>query len=234
LTESGTNVTIAGQPSPEFCSIVVVGMMNPAIHHPSWYHSMKLLNDKERDSAVAGPLVIMQQVSQFVAPDFGIVCVPNRWEIQTQKVASMDRILDVASRVFEILDHTPVSAFGFNFHFHRETAVERIGDRLAATIKRLPLGFQLFDNAEGQLVITSTRPNQKKVVTVAQSVLGTNRAFIGFNFHYEIALTNPPSHFNLTSLFIEYFRPDYDESQRLSKDVTEGLAKIGGVSAPSN
>jgi hypothetical protein len=209
-------------------------MMNPGIHHPSWYHYVKLLSDKERDAAVAGPLVIMQQVSQFVAPDFGIVCVPNRWEIQTTKFASMNRILDAAAQVFKILDHTPVSAFGFNFHFHRETHVQKIGDRLAATIKRLPLGLQLFANAEGQLSITSSLPNRKKTATVAQSVLGTNRAFVGFNFHYEIALTQPASHFDLAPLLVEHFRPNYDESERLTKDITDGLTKIGDVNATSN
>jgi hypothetical protein len=211
-----------------------MGMMNPAIHHPSWYHSMNLLSEQERDSAVSGALVMMPQVSQFVSPDFGIACLPERWEIQTPKFATMDRILATASRVFEILDHTPVKSFGFNFHFHREVSIERVGDRLGAAIKQLPLGLQVLGTADGQLVLTSMPQGQKKMITIAQSQLGLNRVFVGLNFHYDIVLTDPSAHFDLSPLLAEHFRPDYTEGERLTQAVIEGLPKIGGAIGSRN
>src|SRR6202030_1678960 len=106
-------------PSRELWSIVVIGLMNPAIHHPSWYQSMQLLDKQEVDYAGSAsalvPIVLAPQIAQFAVQEFKIVCLSNRWEIQTQRPEAVDRILKVASRVFEILDHTPVNAFGFNF-----------------------------------------------------------------------------------------------------------------------
>jgi hypothetical protein len=233
---SGQKITIGPpQPSPEFCSIVILGMMNPAIHHPSWYQSVKLIDEQERDSAVAGQIVIMQQVSQFSTSDFSIICVPDRWEIQSRKFASMDRILALASRVFEILDHTPVGAFGYNFHFHRETLSRSVGNLLGRAIKELPLGLRGVGDAEGQVILTSSAENQKRTVTIAQSPLGTNRLFMGFNYHYDLMGVRPPgAHFDLTPVLTKPFKPDFEQSETLGKAILEAFAETGGVDGSGN
>ena len=217
-------------PSREFCSIVVVGQMNPAIHHPSWYQSMKLLDKQEFDSAVSGPMLLMPQISQFAAPEFSIVCLPDRWEIQTRRLEAMDRILAAASSVFEILDHTPVSAFGFNFQFHRETSVD-VGHILGSVVERLPLGLKLSGDVAGQLTLMSTAKGQKTTASVAKSQLGANIVFVSLNFHYDIIpnTSKIPAHFDLAPLLTEHFWPDEARSVAYVQSVVEGLPKIGGV-----
>src|SRR4029077_17732685 len=130
--------------SPNFYSIVVVGRMNPAIHHPTWYHYLKLLDENERDFALAAPsMVSTPQINQFVAPAFTIICLPERWEIQTVKHEFVDRILLVASKVFQTLDHTPINAYGFNFHAHRNTSVSNTGEVLSEALIGVNLGLEL-------------------------------------------------------------------------------------------
>jgi hypothetical protein len=228
LTVTGNAVlTNLPQPSAEFCSIVVTGMMNPAIHHPSWYQSIKLLDKAEYEAAITAQMVLMQQASQFVAPEFSVICIPDRWEIQTVRFANMGRLLSVASKVFEVLDHTPVSAYGFNFHFHKDTKVENVGQRLGSVIEKLPLGQKLSGDIAGQFLLAATSGQEKKTKSVAQSQLGKSIAFISLNFHYQVVATQESHHFDLGPLLEKHFWTDEAEAQAFAQSVVEGMPSIG-------
>ena len=215
-------------PSRELSGIVVVGFMNPAIHHPSWYQTIQLIDKQEYDAAVSGPILLTPQITQFAARDFNIVCTADRWEIQTQRLEAMDRILTVASRIFEVLDHTPVSAYGFNFHFHRDTAVQDVGRLLGSAIEKLPLGLNLSGDIAGQLTLVSTERGHKITTNVAQSQLGANVVFVSLNFHYDILRTETPSYFQLSPMLKEHFSSDQSHSQAYAQTVVEGLVRMEG------
>ena len=221
---------MADTPGPqpkELYSIVVVGKMNPAIHHPVWYQYLGLLDQRERDAAVGGPLVVMQQVSQFKAPAFTILCTPDRWEIQAFYREFMDRILVIASKVFDVLTHTPVSSYGFNFHVHKEVNVENPGRSLGNVVRRLPFGLNLSDNMEGELSAVAVSPYHRLTISVANSPLGQSLAWIRFNAHYDVAVRAEPTHFDLASLLTEHFWPDFERAQRYNQSVADGFSRIG-------
>lgn len=221
-------------PAPEFYSIVVVGKMNPAIHHPTWYKYLGLLDEQECNSALAATIVVVSPVSQFTAPPFQVVCQPERWEIQTTQSKYMERILVTASKVFEVLTHTPVSAYGFNFHFHKEARTANVGQALGSAVSGLPLGLVLSEDEAGEMSVISTNKDGHTTITVAQSALGPNRVLVRFNAHYNIALALNPVHFELTPLLREHFFPDHARAEQYAQSVVSGLPKLGGVNGGRN
>ena len=66
----------------ELYSIVIVGSMNPRIHHPAWYEAVKILSAEE--ASAASLVACTPMASQFQLPGLNIICLQDRWEIQTQ------------------------------------------------------------------------------------------------------------------------------------------------------
>lgn len=211
----------------ELYSIVILGRMNPAIHHPTWYQYLQLLDQEECDSALAGPsLISSPPVSQFVAPAFTIVCTLDRWQIQTSRFDFMDRMLATASTVFEVLTHTPIGAFGFNFHAHKDVRVSNAGHILGAALTKLPLGLESPEDVVGEISVVATEKGHKTIVSVAPSPLGTNTVWIRFNSHYDI-IAAEGVHFDLKPLLQEHFWVDHARAQQCVQSVVEGLPKMG-------
>ncbi|MCO6458298.1 MAG: hypothetical protein J5I93_23575 [Pirellulaceae bacterium] len=120
-------------------SIVVIGGMNPTIHHPSWYRLVELLSDDEVEAITTGaePVVVTPQFSRFAGPDFELICRQDRWEIQTKNELWQQRSCAIAGQVFDhLLKHTMVSALGLNFHFTGD--VEGALDALVGAASALP------------------------------------------------------------------------------------------------
>src|SRR6516162_1641943 len=204
-------------------SIVVAGAMNPALHHPGWYKSQNFINQQEQDSAVtAQPLITTPQFSNFVAPEFTITCLPDRWEIQTVRSQAMDRILSVACSVFEALNHTPVGAYGFNFISNREVGVPKAGQTLAEALARLPFGFPVAEDTEGEISFTAKGEKQKITLVISKSILGDNFASIRFNAHHEITAPKDTI-FDLTPMLRRDFWPDFQRADAYFHSVASGF-----------
>jgi len=214
----------------ELYSIVVVGQMNPAIHHPAWYRSVNLLNDSERDAALAAPgLLSSSQLSQFVAPDFTVNCAPNRWEIQAFRHDSLERILATAAAVFEALSHTPVNAFGFNFNVNKEVNVDGVGTTLGDALARLPIGIDRIDGIKGEISLQWQGKDHKNTLVVGQSPLGNNFVLIRFNTHHDIV--GEKGYFDLTPMLRAEFGPAYKQAQGFIDSIAIGLEKMRGSHA---
>ena len=106
-------------------SVVVSGHMNPAIHHPAWYEQIGILTQAEALESLKGEnFVCLPQVAQFASRGITVTCIPTRWDARTTKADQRERILDIAKRTYTALDHTPVSAFGFNFDIVEDAEAE--------------------------------------------------------------------------------------------------------------
>jgi hypothetical protein len=112
-------------PNSEF-SIVVVGRMNPAIHHPVWYHATnKLVDETEFAAAMDGGVVICTpEVSRFSFNEVAVLCVSNSWRVTT--LGDPERAVILASRLFEALQHAPISRYGVNFDVRMDAAEGRL------------------------------------------------------------------------------------------------------------
>lgn len=101
---------------PAALTVVVVGHMNPAIHHPAWYLAGGSLKPEESEAvAVRGGVVIVPQFARFETARWRVECFPDRWTISTLVSAAPDEVIEVTCKTFERLCETPVSAFGLNY-----------------------------------------------------------------------------------------------------------------------
>jgi hypothetical protein len=104
--------------------IVLLGDFNPKIFTPFWFASEGLLGQKEAESAV--PEIIHSDVSIFKLDWCRLQVDRQRFSIFTEQEAYFLKIYDLVGGAFKLLEHTPVSAFGFNWaaHFKCESIEE--------------------------------------------------------------------------------------------------------------
>ena len=134
----------------ELFSIVVAGHMNPAIHHPSWYRLAKLISREEQTSAESkGGIICTNVLSRFTAGTLQITCEREKWNVQTADLFQLERLAEMSAQIFdEVLKHTPVSAYGVNFQYHRENKSPDVASRLGTILAQAPLGI-LTSGAKG-------------------------------------------------------------------------------------
>jgi hypothetical protein len=206
----------------ELYSIVIVGSMNPRIHHPAWYEAVRILSAEEARAAVLTACVPM--FSQFHLPGFNISCMQDRWEIQTQDPKNCERILDIAGRTFDTLEHTPISSFGLNFHFVRPTGLQDVGRRLAELVNTLPLGRKATESDATLIVTTTTLPDR----TLQETVLGAPEAAgyvrLLYNVQHPIKPQPQVVIFKLAPLLNAAFQEDYPECRGRADQVAKALA----------
>src|SRR5205814_909544 len=129
-----------GKPMPgsDVYNIVVVGAMNPRIHHPSWYELVGLLTPEQAKEALASSATFgLPGFAQLAAPSLGLTisCNEKQWTVQTENREKISLLQSITFRVFdELLKHTPVSAYGFNIIYSRETRCPSVGKYLADLI----------------------------------------------------------------------------------------------------
>src|SRR5713101_5350541 len=126
--------------------------MNPAIHHPAWYHAMSIISESEFKESLRKPVVASPPIAQFESDGFSVVCLPDRWQVSCD-AADGGHILALAKATFDKLYHTPISAYGVNHDFHAETA-KQISSTLAAIVRKTGLPFP--PNEVGTAAITYT------------------------------------------------------------------------------
>ncbi len=225
--------------------------MNPAIHHPAWYHSVGALTDdelahtgavpaKDRQPrpavqgtpgiAVAGPNmpICTPAFAQFTAGHIRVVCINQSWTISTPDKTSFLRIRDIATRVFMALGHTPVSAYGLNFSYHRRTKLGNVAVRLAQFVEAMPLGFDKFQHTErsAKIAYTTSAPGRDFNVSVEPSVRGSDVLFVGINAHHPILLPTPGfQQFDLGPLLGNSTENDLRDAQSCLSRI---LATFGG------
>jgi hypothetical protein len=226
-------------------SITVAGAMNPAIHHPAWYRAIGALNDSELTLAGAAPDPAVQQTpgtspsgaalpictpafSQFTAGAIRVICINQSWTISTHEKILLVKIRDIATKVFSALGHTPVSAYGLNFSYHRKTRLQDVATRLAEFVEAMSLGFDRFQQTKraARIAYTTSHAGRDLNISVERSVRGLDSVFVGINAHHPILLPAPPfQQFDLSPLFQDSLEPDMRDAQLCLSHI---LAAFGG------
>jgi hypothetical protein len=96
-------------------AIVAVGAFNPAILTPDWLEKNQLIGSDDAENArnFEG-LIISQQVTVFETDWFALQVLDNQFSL-TSKGALSPTLRDLASGIFALVPHTPVTALGLNF-----------------------------------------------------------------------------------------------------------------------
>src|SRR5262245_51485447 len=131
--------------------------MNPAIHHPAWYHVMSIITKSELEKSFNQPVVASPPAAQFVSDGFSIMCIPDRWQVLIE-LADATRIVEIAKLMFATLDHTPVNAYGINHDFHAETN-KLIPLTLATIIRQTKLPFPSDEKSTAAITYVAEFPD---------------------------------------------------------------------------
>ncbi len=203
--------------------VVVIGAMNPRIHHPAWYQLVKLISGQEAEHATqTQPVVCTPAYSQFGLGEIDIKCLPDRWDITTRSSANIDRIREIAQRLFDdVLLHTPVNIVALNFEYVRQVsganATEIIARKLNVAAGELGLG-----NAEaGDLFLKRALVTNESVQGIATVIVRTADSSDMFglscNYQYTIRLSDGLFRFDA-------FLPEYAQRDRV--DAEQSLARL--------
>jgi len=221
-------------------SVVVVGAMNPAIHHPQWYEAVGMLTAEEAQAAVrSGALVIVPQLAQFQAAALQIQCSPAGWQISTADQQQCGRIIDVAAMTFARLAETPISAYGLNARFDVNTGSEHAIEMLGAQFSEGPVDFSfegLRPDFESVAVSYSMSPisveGQPQVqrqlkMTITCASRGPDAVIAAFNMHHAVSLSPAFSRFDLDKL-LRASAAAFEVENALLKGILNALTAVEG------
>jgi hypothetical protein len=188
-----TDDSMTLQPQEEIneVALVLLGNMNPALHHPIWYHHIGAIDQRELDQALSAEFIFMPQVAQFKTDKFQVVCDQHRWQASATHLADAARLIDLIEAAFDKkLTETPIRAYGLNYHFHAKTNCPNVAGALAGMLARAPLGFEPSEGASGTLSFTRPFDGGQLRCSVEGSSRGVEMVYVGINVHYE-APPNP-------------------------------------------
>ncbi len=105
-------------PELSSCSIVLIGLFNPAIFHPAWLKAKNI--HPEVDESPTNLKVVHNDFAEFDIGTYSYAVERKRFLIETT-VAPWVQIADKTRAIFgKHLIHTPVTAFGINRSIHFE------------------------------------------------------------------------------------------------------------------
>jgi hypothetical protein len=231
-------------------SLVVTGNMNPAIHHPFWYKEIGALTQAEFEETGASsswaaaslgsakpgvtqlalPFISSSMLSQFTSGKIRIICIPQSYTITTFDRTLLPRIREVASLVFQVLTHTRISAYGFNFNVHRETGIGNVGELLAQILDSTQFSELMKNTREGRTAkIAYTFSDQGRALNISaeQSRHAPNMVFVGVNAHHSIGPSKEFKQFDLTPLLQESMRKDASDAEQVISKIMDILKGSG-------
>jgi hypothetical protein len=103
---------IGGEPEIQGVSIVALGSFNPAIFQPLWFSGNGLIPNEEAKNAKVN--IIHNDVSVFATEWFSIQVTGDRYVVETKDPTKYQPLKDLALGTFNVLEHTPITAFGLN------------------------------------------------------------------------------------------------------------------------
>lgn len=214
-------------------SIVVLGGMNPTLHHPWWYRTNGGISEDEEQQALSRPFALLPQYSQFSTDDVEILCLPDRWQVLSRN-HDAERASKICKLVFdERLNETHVNSVGINFHIHHATSNQHVAKTLAQMVSSLGLGFSGDADCDGRVSFYERTKEASLRWEVSTSTLQPDAFYLAFSIHHEVVdilgERSRPEPFSLGSI-IENRLPSYQEllSSKLSSISTVmTMAKTG-------
>jgi hypothetical protein len=201
-------------------SIVIIGAMNPSIHHPSWYRLVGILAPPEAETA-AKAAVCTPFGSQFQVGDLLVKCEPGRWLIQTGNPAALDRMVAIAAATFDHLPETPVGAYGLNFLFVRGTKLADIGKALAKAVNSLALGLWL--EAAATVTFSVRIPTEGRMVQQDVAAVGGQPSHVSVSHNMHYTIQEGEGRFDLGGRLRELFPKEHGEAQQRTENIVTAL-----------
>lgn len=109
-------------PAIESASVVLVGSFNPAILQPRWLADQNLIRLEEATQAedTKDGFVISPELTVVRLSWLEIQVAADRFVATTTDSSQFRTLREFVTGLFELLEHTPVTAMGLNRHLHIE------------------------------------------------------------------------------------------------------------------
>jgi hypothetical protein len=205
-------------------TVVVLGAMNPAIHHPAWYHIMAIITEPEYKKSLSGQIIANPTAAQFVSEGFSILCLPDRWQVLSE-ATDATRIVEIAKVTFKTLDHTPVSAYGINHHFHVETT-KQIPSTLMTIVRQTGLPFPPDEVGTAAITYIAESKGCTFTTVISASSKGPNFLHVQNNAHFSLPSEETIKKFDLGPLLEKAFEENEARAQLMLSNlvsVIQGL-----------
>lgn len=225
------------EPEQQVFSVVILGNFNPKIFHPLWYAQNELFARQELDEA--DDILTSSEVSMFNWHGIHFQIEQHRFGLTTKDAAQVPQLRDLAIGSFSLLEHTPLSALGFNletrFQLPSREAWNFVGDRLAPKQH-----WQSILEGPGMLSVTMLGKRNdclaNRISIRVEPASGLeNGVVVGINQHYNIETEQRVSIADRNNEVMRALKDDwksfrtYAESAAVSL-VFEGIEQVGTVS----
>ena len=167
-------------------SIVALGSFNPAIFHPVWFARQKLIRDAEADASQVK--IVSPEITVVESEWFALQVTTERFSLETRDPRKFLPLKDLVTATFSTLEHTPISAFGFNsfqaFQLTSTEAWHHFGHHFAPKTSWTGI---LVDPGLRLLTIQGTRVGSSADrIQVSVQPAANNGVVISINEHYDI------------------------------------------------
>jgi hypothetical protein len=206
-------------------SIVVLGHLNPAIHHPAWYRMAQLLSDDEVALAMKRPMFITPDMSQFESGAIRIACLRDRWEIVSTDIGDRPRLASIAADVFDgKLKETPIALLAFNNDFRCRLNVESV-QRLLASCGEGAFGLTRFGPTSLSVGVSIKSADGGEIrIRIEPALNASDKVFVGVNSNHPVVLSGP-GYFELKGLLDAHFDADFYSAQGYLNAVLSALSE---------
>lgn len=208
-------------------SIVLIGNLNPAIFHPSWFAAHNLLRPEEADAATIN--IVHQDVASFKTEWLEVNIVRERFQISTVQESYYEALRDMTVGVLGLLSHTPIRFMGVNRDFHFDLGSEdpwnRLGHRL---VPKEDWNGLLGSPGMQNLIVQGVRPDDLKGylrVTVQPSAQIKYGVFIAVNDHYILKTDEKEADGADKARLILSER--WNESMKRGSGIAQAIAELG-------
>jgi hypothetical protein len=206
-------------------SIVILGAMNPRIHHPLWYRHHGLITESEMMESLStnSQPVFLPQIAQFKSAGMQFSCVTERWDVRVTDEGLRGRMAEIAATIFDkLLPETPVQVFGFNNEFHLTAGRREVKRKLVErVVKRgFDLSFPGLDGAMFAFTISAV-DDATTTVRAEPSDHSPDEIFVAVNANRPVKATT--SHFALKPLFDQHYDNDFEAAKGYAQSLLHAL-----------
>ena len=170
-------------------ALVVAGAWNPSILSPSWVAKNAWGQDLGPDFPVKLELSIADSTQQPTYEFEGVRYNTNKNRISfylvPEDACQVEKSISTVLKILELLTHTPVSGFGFNFVYE----IDEPSPQVVNTFRASDIFASLLHSADAEVVVrqwSSTVKTEGRLLTLNSQFEG-GKVALKFNFHFEVS-----------------------------------------------
>lgn len=216
----------ASTPHRQGSSIVILGTFNPAIFHPQWFATQELVPQSEADAAVkpesGEPFVQTRDIAVCQLGMMQVAVEQPKLSISTPEQHAFPLLRDLALGILANLEHTPLTALGFNFdcvyQCDSKTNWHAFGDQIAPKTH----WEKMFTEPKLLGIRMQAKPEKVQADYLQIRVAGNTDVewgvFVSVNQHYTLTDAKFPSaaqrHIEALRILTDDYLPFIAEAQR--------------------